>query len=401
MTNKTTPTDSPEKRPAPRFYLPQLDGLRFLAFLLVFFHHAQPLSTLFVPGTAGHGGLHWLEKWGWCGVDLFLVLSAFLITSLLLLEHGQTGGISLRGFYLRRILRIWPLYYFMILLGFVVFPYFGFLTMPMGSPEYTKLIKDHLLAYCTLFGNYSCGAHGYPERGFIAHLWTVTLEEQFYLVWPVVLSLLIRFRRFALWIFLAALWGGTLWLRSYFIGARPSPFVWTNTLTRLDPLLCGIMLALWRHRFPARPGRWLPLVKLAVGAGVVYLITFGPMIYNQPKSLVWQLAATAVGFTLILDACLPRGKNPFAWVLARAPLVWLGRLTYGLYVYHLLGLKLSNLIVDSYRAKHPIVSPAAHMVSRWGIALALTILIAFLSYRFFEGPFLRLKNRFSRVRSGA
>ena len=114
-----------------RFYVPQLDGLRFIAFLLVFAHHGQRLSNLLSSGSIGRSVLDFLERRGWFGVDLFLVLSAFLITSLLLIEYDRHRNISLRGFYMRRILRIWPLYYLMTMVGFFLLPWLSLFAMPL------------------------------------------------------------------------------------------------------------------------------------------------------------------------------------------------------------------------------------------------------------------------------
>ena len=114
----------------PRFYVPQLDGLRFVAFLLVFVHHGPHLSALFAAVPFIARALEFLEHFGWFGVDLFLVLSAYLITSLLLIEYARHHDISLRGFYLRRILRIWPLYYLMTCIGFFLLPWLGVFASP-------------------------------------------------------------------------------------------------------------------------------------------------------------------------------------------------------------------------------------------------------------------------------
>ncbi|HNQ93994.1 MAG TPA: acyltransferase [Anaerolineales bacterium] len=96
----------------PRFYLPELDGLRFIAFLLVFIHNANPiLKRTF---------LERFSEYSWFGVDLFFCLSGFLITKLLVMEHRQTGKINFRNFYIRRILKIWPLYFFYLILGSII-----------------------------------------------------------------------------------------------------------------------------------------------------------------------------------------------------------------------------------------------------------------------------------------
>jgi Predicted acyltransferases len=402
MSTTAAPSPVAENRPAAkagRFYVPQLDGLRFLAFLLVFIHHGPRMSVLFPAKSAGRAGLTFLQNWGWCGVDLFLVLSAYLITSLLLIEHEKYHAISLRGFYLRRILRIWPLYYLMASIGFFLMPWLGMFADPLNSASHAKLMKDHFLAYYTLFGNYSCGAHSYPSVWTLAHLWTVTLEEQFYIVWPLILSLMLRLRRAALWGLIAALLVGTICLRLHYVGHSRHPFIWTNTLTRLDPLLMGIAIALWRRAHPPRPGWLIPMLKLALGVVAIASIAWGPPIETQSKNVVWQFFATAGGFALILDAVLPFGRNPISWVLSRQPLVWLGKLTYGLYVYHILGLQFGGMLVGWLQGHRWVEAQAAVLVSQSVVSFALTVAVAAISYRFFESFFLRLKDKMSRVKS--
>lgn len=384
---------------AARFYVPQLDGLRFFAFLLVFVHHGPRFGLLTQPGSTATKVLELLFNFGWAGVDLFLVLSAFLITSLLLLEHDRHGTISLRGFYVRRMLRIWPLYYLMTAIGFFLLPWLSLFAHPIGSPEHARLMNHHLLAYLTLFGNYSSGIHSYPTVGTLAHLWTVTLEEQFYIVWPLILSLVWRRRRW-IWPLLAVLLVGTISLRLGLRGQRPHPYIWTNTLTRLDPLIVGIVLAVWRHARPATSSAILAAVKLAVGMVLVIAVSWGPLIQVQSKNIGWQFLTTAVGFGLILDASLTQRRNAFAWVLTRRPLVWLGKLTYGLYVYHVLGLQIAGEVVSFLHGRGIATSRSSIAMLHSAIGLAITIAIAAESYRLFESFFLRLKDRFARVKSG-
>jgi peptidoglycan/LPS O-acetylase OafA/YrhL len=390
--------NQPQEKPS-RFYMPQLDGLRFLAFLLVFMHHGPRLSTLQPPGSPLRTALIFIETRGWFGVDLFLVLSAFLITSLLLLEYDRHHDISLRGFYLRRILRIWPLYYLMCVLGFFVLPWLTLFAVPLHSPQHAQLLRDHGLAYFTLFGNFSMGVRGAPIVQTLAHMWTVTLEEQFYLAWPLILTLMLRVPRIALWLLLAALLAGTVLLRLHLVGGRPHPFIWTNTLSRLDPLVIGIAIALWRHLHPARAGWLLPTVKLALGSALVASIAWGPVIEAQARSITWQLLATAAGFGLILDGVIGPGRNPIAWLLSRRLLVWLGKLTYGLYVYHVLGLQIGAEILAFLQRRGLVTSWGASVELGLLLSLLVTVALAAESYRLFESFFLRLKDRFSRVKS--
>jgi peptidoglycan/LPS O-acetylase OafA/YrhL len=395
-----TEGESPRKSEVRRFYVPQLDGLRFVAFLFVFIHHGPALGELLPPGSTVRHCLDFLKTKGWFGVDLFLVLSAFLITSLLLLEYERHGGISLRGFYMRRILRIWPLYYLMIVIGFFLLPWLSLFAFPLHSPQHALLMKQHFLPFCTLFGNYSSGKYGYPTATPIMHMWTVTLEEQFYVAWPLLFSLMLRLRRAWLWSLLLTLLAGTILLRLRLAGgAVPHPYIWTNTLTRLDPLVVGIAIAVWRFAHPARPGWLVPAIKLVLGSLLVIAISWAPAPETQSRNVAWQFFATAAGFGLILDATLGRGRNLLSWLLSLRPLVWLGKLTYGLYVYHVLGLLLGNEIVVFLEGRRIITSKAAHELAYAGFSLLVTIGFAAESYRLFESFFLRLKDRWSRIKS--
>lgn len=382
-----------------RFYVPQLDGLRFMAFLLVFVHHGPRLSALFAPGTVLHKGFRVLEGFGWFGVDLFLVLSAFLITSLLLIEYDRHGSISLRGFYMRRILRIWPLYYLMCAIGFFLLPWLAYAAEPLSSPTHDRLMKIYFIPYVTLFGNFASGVHTYPPVATLAHLWTVTLEEQFYIAWPLILSLTLRARKYVLWILLSVLLAGTLLFRFRLIGATKHPYIWTHTLARLDPLVIGIAIAVWRHWRPARPGWLIPLIKVLAGWALVCSISYFPPIEAQTKHVIWVYLATAAGFGLILDGILSRERNPIAWILSRRPLVWLGKLTYGLYVYHMLGLTFGDELSLFLQGRRILTTPDSITVWRWILSLVFTIVIAAESYRVFESFFLKLKDRFARVQS--
>src|SRR6202789_3606958 len=166
-----------------RFYQPELDGLRFYAFLGVFVCHTLPVHETFYRGL--HMPLPWL--WvplvlsGSAGVDLFFALSAFLITSLLLRERQETGGISLRSFYIRRILRIWPLYFLLIALGVVL----AHTSADQNLPWY------YVAGYLLFLGNWVQAVFGGPNS-ICFPLWTVSIEEQFYLVWPLAAKMLKR-----------------------------------------------------------------------------------------------------------------------------------------------------------------------------------------------------------------
>ena len=170
-----------------RFYQPELDGLRFYAFLGVFVGHTLPFDDLFYQRL--HLPLPWIwgaaVRAGGAGVDLFFALSAYLITSLLLRERRETGNLSLRLFYIRRTLRIWPLYFLVVVLG-IVFADTG------GEHEtrwfyYQRLPWYYVLGYVLFVGNWIYAIFGVAQS-ICAPLWTVSIEEQFYLLWPALMK---------------------------------------------------------------------------------------------------------------------------------------------------------------------------------------------------------------------
>jgi peptidoglycan/LPS O-acetylase OafA/YrhL len=360
-----------------RFYQPELDGLRFYAFLGVFVFHILPETRAF------YSGLHlplkplWVgvAKFGACGVDLFFALSAFLITSLLLRERQQTGGISLRLFYVRRILRIWPLY-FVVLAVAVVLAH----TVPGQSlPWY------YLVGYLLFVGNWINAALGRPQS-VCAPLWTVSIEEQFYLVWPVLMKMLGRRGMIiaAVVTFLLA----TLSQIGVALTGLSTRYIYYGSASRSGSLALGILLALFADRLPGLT-RGMRLLLLA--AGLAGWIAASGWLIDQPgrpdmRAVLGRLVAS-VGAVAILYA----GLGSRSRLVTSDWVVWLGKISYGLYMLHFVGLL---FMIDLL---HP----------RWGwqllatkaLGLLTTVLLAWASYRWVESPFLRWKDRFATVLS--
>src|SRR5262249_12513092 len=132
----------------------------------------------------GSGAAHALRENGGYGVQLFFILSGYLITTLLLREEVRYGPIALRAFWIRRILRIWPLYYLTLLIGFVVLP--G-LNGHLGTPGYRDMLRIHLLPFLGFLGNWSMALIG-PLPDWLSVLWSVCVEEQFYLIVPLFIA---------------------------------------------------------------------------------------------------------------------------------------------------------------------------------------------------------------------
>jgi peptidoglycan/LPS O-acetylase OafA/YrhL len=163
-----------------RVYFPALDGLRFLAFLMVLVGHSKPLSGVLYPGTIIDIIATRISMFGWTGVEVFLVLSSYLIVTLLLKESDRTGSIGIGRFYMRRALRIWPLYYPYLL--FAIFIY-----LPLQGTPIKTIVAHQLFPFSVFLGNYSYWYFSNYLSYAFAHLWTVCMEEQFYLALPILI----------------------------------------------------------------------------------------------------------------------------------------------------------------------------------------------------------------------
>ena len=356
------------------YYHPELDILRFFAFFAVFLHHALPRQASFyidagVPAAVTRWVLTAKEA-GAFGVDLFFALSAFLITELLRREYVNRGTFGLKAFYVRRALRIWPLYFTFLAATVLVIP----LMLPQ---EQFGLI--YVISFALFFGNWVCATNGLPVS-VASPLWSISVEEQFYLGWPLLLRFfgMNRIKQLALCMLGLALLTRIL-LAVYEV---KHPAVWCNTLARLDPIALGALLAFFL-------GGRAPQIKnvlrvaLCVLALAGWLLVAGYLKQDGPTSVITYLGSALASLVLLVAALQTKARwltvPPFSW------LVYLGRISYGLYVFHLFALALV--------AKQLVVPLGFE--GRLLFSFLLTVLLAAVSYKWLEQPFLRLKKRFS------
>lgn len=264
---------------------------------------------------------------GGLGVDLFFALSAYLITELLVREFEQRGGIDVKAFYVRRALRIWPLYYAFLLIGFFVLPH-------ILTNSYIP--RAHAVAYSIFAGNWSVAAFGYPGSP-AAPLWSVSIEEQFYVAWPLLVAAL-GIRRLPLIAVVCLVVATLTRILLAAIGVE-HPAVWTNTFARLDPIALGALLAVVLcGRAPRlHVGVRGALLVAGAAAWVICMVVFG---LSGWGSLVTYpvVAIASIGMMLAFlrdGAPAPRGP------VYRA-LIHLGRISYGLYVFHALALDIAR-----------------------------------------------------------
>ena len=344
----------PRERVAELGYRPALDGLRALAIVAVLLYHTGGL----LPG-------------GTVGVDLFFVLSGFLITTLLLEEMSATGSLSLRDFYHRRVVRLLP--------GLVVMlAVFLLLSALVATALHASLEKDlfGVIAGIGYFSNIAMTAEpttmSMPAE--LRHLWSLAAEEQFYLVWPMILCFVLRGRvRVALIVVSAgAVLMSARQFQLYADGASWER-IGFGIDTRNVSILVGCMLALLLA-LPGRPrlekAAWLgPPAAACVIA--FFFVDFGRQLFAGP--LVVFAICCAMLILGVLD-----GRSPLARALSLGPIVFVGRISYSLYLWHFPVF----VILD---VNKPGVVPAAVP------ALVITVALALASYYLIELPFLRRK----------
>ena len=369
-----------------RFYRPELDSLRFFAFLMVFFYHAlvfEPNS--FLARHIPHLIFVWVVavcNSGAFGVDVFFTLSAYLITELLLREKDVTGRVHVNAFYARRILRIWPLYFTAIGIGYGA--------QYLWRTQHLPAI--YIYCFLALGGNWICAIHGFAQS-IISPLWSVSIEEQFYLSWPWAVRKLTRKQICTTALLLLAF--ATVSRMYFAIHHYPQIAFWCSTFTRIDPILGGILLAvLLRGRAPTCSGR-ARMVLFAIGlGGIAATGAVFRMIENTPPTfwnavLGYPMVAVFVIIVFLAVLGAPEaGAKWMNWSKAR----YLGKISYGLYVFHKLGL----LIVYSMLKALPRYIELPLTVAG---GFCVTLLLAAISYRFLEEPFLRMKDRFTYILS--
>lgn len=355
-------------------YRPWLDGLRGIAISTVFIHHLQ--HFLYQDGPM-FGRL--LLPFGLLGVDIFFVLSGFLITTLLLEEHRKTGVISFKNFYIRRALRLLPALLFFL----VSMTVFSRLFLPPSEANSILRLSVIALLYCTNWA-FAFGA----ASDWLGHLWSLAVEEQFYLIWPLVLSLLLRSRlsKRSL-VFLSSAVAVIVCIhRTLLVSPDVIPMrIYAGSDTRADSLLIGCavaMLATWRM-IPAT--RTAQFVLRIAGALSVFVITaYLANLFGIPGRSLYTIGfsvfAIAVG-VVILRVMLAPGKL-YISLLERPTLVWIGKLSYSLYLWHFFAIGITLWI--------PVPNAARVLLS-----IPIAFGIAACSFYFVERPFLRLKSRYS------
>jgi peptidoglycan/LPS O-acetylase OafA/YrhL len=363
----TTPRDAGAARRLG--HVPALDGVRGLAVAIVVVHHVK------VPGIHG----------GWLGVDVFFTLSGFLITLSVLSISGEGG---LRRFFSRRFWRIAPA--MAALLAW-------YLAVSLGASDRGRRL-EYLGAAAGQFINVQ--AAGYRRGPFsehLGHLWSLSAEAQFYVVWPLVLVALLRWRT-PRWVVLAVpvcLFVGSTVLRHVLVDQGMQwNRVYFGPDTHAGPLFAGAVVGVlfaWRV-FDRRPVLVTAATALALPAMAVlaWVVVTPSMYFVLPDGLRWGITLAAVGGAVLVAAAATASGGPLRPLLTLAPVAWLGRISYSVYLWHV------PLIAELVR-RHPDLSAAG----RAAVVIPASLLLGWLSYTLVERPLMspggraRLRGRFA------
>jgi len=369
-----------------RIHFENLDGLRFLCFLSVFFYHSfhtnlkhissNPIYQFITKEIFGNGNL---------GVNFFFVLSGFLITYLLIEEKKMNGRIDIRKFWVRRILRIWPLFYFCVFFGFVLFPWLK--EMFGQTPNETA----NLWTYLVFINNFDMIKNGMPDSSVLGVLWSVAIEEQFYLTWPVILSFF-SLKRY--WIPFVVIILSSLIFRSIYTAEM---YHENHTLSCIGDMATGATGA-W---LISTRGYFLNFIKKLNRFSIAFIYILFIFVFFFRDEVLYAnyyiriferfFIAVVILFVILEQNYAERSffKMSYFKNISR-----LGVITYGLYCLHFVGILSVITITNMFMINTQLWQV---LIVETALALSLTIFLSYISYRFYEKPFLKFKDKFAYI----
>lgn len=363
-------------------YFPDLNGFRFFCFLSVFFAHSFHTESLSLQktflyqaierGLFGNGGL---------GVNAFFVLSGFLITYRFQEERLEKGFISIPKFWMRRVLRIWPLYIVCISIGFIGFPFFKetILGISVQSPD--------PFYYLVFLANFDILWNGIPDSSVLAVLWSVAIEEQFYFFWPLLLTIIPI--RFHLWLIASLI----IFSICFRLGKSEVQIAYHSLSCMGDMVIGGLgAMLLSRNSFKERVTRMprysLFLLYFSLAALFLFYDNF------CEGSVVFTVIGRTIFAFIILLIILEQSYAELSFFkLRNYPYIsQLGTVSYGLYALHMTGILITTTLRRLIRIEDNLM--IILLVDTF-ISLGITIALAQLSFKYFERPFLNLKSKFA------
>ncbi len=381
-----------------KVFFPSLNGLRFIAAFVVIIHHLEQIK-LFFGLTSLFNKWHFIKIVGELGVTLFFTLSGFLITYLLLVEKERFGTVFVKAFYIRRVLRIWPLYYLIIILGLFVLPHISYFDIPIYTEGIHYKFGTKIFFYGILFPNIVYNLYDYMP--YIAQSWSIGIEEQFYLIWPWMVKLSRRY--------LVVL-----------VSIVFSILLITNILYSFADHSTDISQAPLRIKIITSAYKFFSLLRISCmaigGIGAYFLFNLNMKVL-RPLFLPITQVLTLVGVILLmlLGIEVPFANHEFYAIffivlilnLAANPnslfnleykwLDYLGKISYSIYMWHGIAIMFG---LHAARFFNPNLDDWFSNTIYYSVTFFLTLMISAASYEWFEMQFLRFKHLFAKIQSG-
>lgn len=376
-------------------YFPGLTGLRFFAAFVVIICHVEEFKSIWKIRETNTWDLHFFSLMGELAVTFFFVLSGFLITYLLLVEKEKTGTIAMKQFWMRRVLRIFPLYYLIVFLGLFIFPIFPI----FDFPEWTSHIYDNywtkVLMYIFFLSNVAI-ASIYPIP-YAVHTWSIGVEEQFYLLWPILVKYFKKTFMLLVGIIVVYLiLAKGAWLINDLSGGSSRLFQVLKDFfiyTRIDCMAIG---GIGAYAVYLQKESILKVIYNKYFQGGLYVLVFA-IFFAQIEFGYFTHEVYSILFLLII-LNIGSNKNTF-FQLEHPTFKYLGKISYGLYMYNYFCVRLALIIVQAIWGENTLLGWSGNVLL-YVLAVSLTLLFAALSYEYFEKPFLSLKHKYTIVKSG-
>ena len=358
---------NPDKPNRPHY--PALDGLRGLCCLLVIFYH----TFYFV-----------LEKYLsfiWVSIDIFFVLSGFLITDILL--NLNLNKKSIFTFYIKRGLRVFPLYYLSLILFFIILPVLSINTLNVDYYKQNQVwFWSFLQNWLMIFNP--------PKESSLVHLWSMAVEEQFYLLWPLIILFVKKPKRLLLIIITLLL--AVIAFRFWIWDIKIEKIEYGNlySFTRIDGICVGCIVALLKKINPGYINKRIAIIVLTI-AGLNFLFYYLNRESSMPYFGLIGFFTFSIVVGILVDEIINNENSIFSKIFRFPPLRFIGKISYGTYIFHLPVYLAFKPYVESWAASHIEEIPPPYFAS--GVLTILSFIIGYLSYKYFEIHFLRLKQK--------
>lgn len=374
-----------------KVYLPNLNGLRYLACMVVIVTHTEMIKWVYgMPNYYTEG----LKRFGHLAVISFFVLSGYLITYLLMVEKKKTGDISIKNFYMRRVLRIWPLYFFTVILGLFVWPHISFFEVP-GQPALSDVDFWSMAAlFLLILPNIAVKVYNPSPVPLLGPSWSIGVEEQFYFIWPILVKLSknILYTLFGVIIVYNIILFTLMYLSK----------------GQADKSAIKITLSVWEN---------FCISTMAIGGFLAWIkfnnkeqllkILYHPLVDKGTYALFFGLVILGVRFPifhaeiyafLFATMILNLSSNPNSFVnMENKFFNYMGKISYGTYMFHILS------IFVVFKLLKPVLETLPHQVVSVIVIVLSTLfvtLISSLTYNYLEEPLLRMKSKFSSIVTG-